>query len=541
MQALLAMLRAAGDPTRLRLFLILRQAELTVSELTQILGQSQPRVSRHLKLLCEAGLLDRFKEGSWVFYRAADSGPGARLGRAAGRAGRAGRRWRPTGPGSPPCARPARRWRRPSSRPTRRIGSASARSMRLKRMWRTRSCASFRALRSRSLLDAGTGTGRMLELLAPAYQARRRRRCRARRCWPSRATGWSGRTSIIARSGSAMSTGCPLRPARAEQGFDAVLFHQVLHYLDDPQARDCRSRARAETGRTHADRRFRAARSGIPAHRACPSPPRILRPRSAGLVSGSGAEAARLRRHRARTWQRPFRRGKLTVKIWVAANTATPCARARRRRHESQAPRGQRTPVEVSFEFFPPKTAEMEEQLWRAIRRLEPLGPAFVSVTYGAGGSTRDRTHATVKRIVDETDARSPPRISPASAHRAARSTRSCARYWDAGVRHIVALRGDMPEWRRLCAASGRLRIDVRSDRGHPQASRRSKSASRPIPSAIRIPPSAAIRISQLLKQKVDAGATRAHHAIRLRQCRVCALPRCRCARRASTFPSCRA
>ena len=60
-------------------------------------------------------------------------------------------------------------------------------------------------------------------------------------------------------------------------------------------------------------------------------------------------------------------------------------------------------PLKVSFEFFPPKTPEMEDQLWRSIRRLEPLAPAFVSVTYGAGGSTRDRTHATVKRIVDET------------------------------------------------------------------------------------------------------------------------------------------
>src|ERR1700735_3546438 len=80
MDRLLAMLRAAGDSTRLRLLLILREAELTVSELTQIVGQSQPRVSRHLKLLCDAGLLDRFKEGSWVFYRAADRGDGAELG-----------------------------------------------------------------------------------------------------------------------------------------------------------------------------------------------------------------------------------------------------------------------------------------------------------------------------------------------------------------------------------------------------------------------------------------------------------------------------
>src|SRR4051812_43597366 len=68
---LLAGLRAAAEPTRLRLLAICAQAELTVTELTQILGQSQPRVSRHLKLLCEAGLLDRLREASWVFYRLA--------------------------------------------------------------------------------------------------------------------------------------------------------------------------------------------------------------------------------------------------------------------------------------------------------------------------------------------------------------------------------------------------------------------------------------------------------------------------------------
>src|ERR1700680_4168007 len=81
METLLGMLRAAGDPTRLRLLLLLIKAELTVTELTQILGQSQPRVSRHLKLLCEAGLLDRFREGSWVFYRLSRSSPASALAR----------------------------------------------------------------------------------------------------------------------------------------------------------------------------------------------------------------------------------------------------------------------------------------------------------------------------------------------------------------------------------------------------------------------------------------------------------------------------
>src|SRR4030081_3784570 len=82
MGELLAALRAVAETTRLRLLVLCAGGELTVSELAQILGQSQPRVSRHLKLLCEAGLLERFKEGAWVFYRAADQGEASELARA---------------------------------------------------------------------------------------------------------------------------------------------------------------------------------------------------------------------------------------------------------------------------------------------------------------------------------------------------------------------------------------------------------------------------------------------------------------------------
>src|SRR6059058_209226 len=79
MNELLAALRAAAEPTRLRLLVLCARGELTVSELAQILGQSQPRVSRHLKLLCEANLLHRFREGSWVFYRSIDRGDSAQF------------------------------------------------------------------------------------------------------------------------------------------------------------------------------------------------------------------------------------------------------------------------------------------------------------------------------------------------------------------------------------------------------------------------------------------------------------------------------
>ena len=101
-------------------------------------------------------------------------------------------------------------------------------------------------------------------------------------------------------------------------------------------------------------------------------------------------------------------------------------------------------PVRVSFEFFPPKTLEMETSLWEAARRLEPLDPAFVSVTYGAGGSTRERTHATVKRILAETVLTPAAHLTCVAARRAEVDA-VIAAYAQAGVRHIVALRGDPP------------------------------------------------------------------------------------------------
>jgi methylenetetrahydrofolate reductase (NADPH) len=100
--------------------------------------------------------------------------------------------------------------------------------------------------------------------------------------------------------------------------------------------------------------------------------------------------------------------------------------------------------IAVSFEFFPPKSEKMEEALWAAVGRLAPLSPEFVCVTYGAGGSTRERTHATVARIVRETS------LAPAAHLTCVNATKAevdevARAYWDAGVRHVVALRGDPP------------------------------------------------------------------------------------------------
>ncbi|MEO1694569.1 MAG: methylenetetrahydrofolate reductase [NAD(P)H] [Pseudomonadota bacterium] len=98
----------------------------------------------------------------------------------------------------------------------------------------------------------------------------------------------------------------------------------------------------------------------------------------------------------------------------------------------------------VSFEFFPPKSEKMEAALWSSIRRLEPLNPSFVSVTYGAGGTTRERTHATVKKLVDESGLKPAAHLTCVGASKA-EVDEIVRAYWDAGVRHIVALRGDPP------------------------------------------------------------------------------------------------
>jgi len=101
--------------------------------------------------------------------------------------------------------------------------------------------------------------------------------------------------------------------------------------------------------------------------------------------------------------------------------------------------------LKISFEFFPPRNEKMERDLWDAVKRLEPLAPKFVSVTYGAGGSTRERTHNTVSRITEETSLAAAAHLTCVSATREEVDD-VARRYWDAGIRHIVALRGDAPE-----------------------------------------------------------------------------------------------
>jgi methylenetetrahydrofolate reductase (NADPH) len=166
-------------------------------------------------------------------------------------------------------------------------------------------------------------------------------------------------------------------------------------------------------------------------------------------------------------------------------------------RHSRFTDAGNAPPIRVSFEFFPPKTAEMEKTLWEAIARLAPLQPNFVSVTYGAGGSTRERTHATVKRIIAET------MLTPAAHLTCVAATRPeidavIEAYAQAGVRHIVALRGDPGGYRNAAdLVSGIKRIaDIEiSVSAYPEKHPDSADVAADI---------------DMLKAKVDAGATRA-------------------------------
>lgn len=166
-------------------------------------------------------------------------------------------------------------------------------------------------------------------------------------------------------------------------------------------------------------------------------------------------------------------------------------------------------PVKVSFEFFPPKNEQMEKALRAAIRRLEPLRPIFVSVTYGAGGSTRERTHATVKYIQNETSLTAAAHLTCVGATRE-QVDDVIRSYWQAGIRHIVALRGDPPE--------GVGTQYVPFPGGYENAADLTAGVKRIADFEVSVgtypekhPESLSLEADiELLKQKVDAGASRA-------------------------------
>ncbi len=164
--------------------------------------------------------------------------------------------------------------------------------------------------------------------------------------------------------------------------------------------------------------------------------------------------------------------------------------------------------IDVSFEFFPPKTEKMNEQLWEAIETLMPLAPRFVSVTYGAGGSTRERTHNTVARIQRETPLAAAAHLTCVEATKE-EINQVAEEYWAAGVRHIVALRGDSPE-------QGKPYATHPGGYENAEALVRGLAALHPFEISVaaypECHPDSSDRGADLdnLKRKIDAGATRA-------------------------------
>ncbi|HEV2334805.1 MAG TPA: metalloregulator ArsR/SmtB family transcription factor [Stellaceae bacterium] len=232
MGELLAALRAVAETTRLRLLVLCAGGELTVSELAQILGQSQPRVSRHLKLLCEAGLLDRFREGSWVFYRLSAGSAASALSRHLVAA----------------CAKADET----IALDLQRLAVIKQQRVELAAAYFRENAAHWHKIRSlyideaeveaglseviaaavpRDLLDIGTGTGRVIEVLGP-------------RVGHALGIDQSREMLAVARvnleraglSNSIVRLGDMYQLPLADASFDAVVIHQVLHYADRPAA-----------------------------------------------------------------------------------------------------------------------------------------------------------------------------------------------------------------------------------------------------------------------------------------------------------------
>jgi len=239
-ELVLAALAAAGEPTRLRLLALLSEAELTVTELVTILGQSQPRVSRHLKLLVEAGLIERHREGAWVFFHIAHAGAAAQFGRdilagiAKGDATIIADRAR---------LAEVRRARADQAARYFTAHAANWDELRALHVAEERVEAAIRdsigPAPIDALLDLGTGTGRMLELLAPCSE---------------RAVGVDQSPQMLSLARARLER-AGLRNVQLRQGdlyalpverdtYDLVIIHQVLHYLDDP-SRAVREAARA--------------------------------------------------------------------------------------------------------------------------------------------------------------------------------------------------------------------------------------------------------------------------------------------------------
>ena len=448
---MLTALKAVAEDTRLRIVALLAHGELTVSDLVDILGQSQPRISRHLRLLTDAGVVDKHREGTWAFFDLAPRGPirnavdavladidehdpviAADLDR------RAVVQQRRAAAAQEYFAGVAVSWDHERS-----LHAADD-------VVEAAILETAAELPYRRVLDLGTGTGRMLQLLANDPDR------------IERAIGLDTNHSMLAVARANLER-AELRHIDLRQGdvysppfergdFDLVVLHQVLHFLDDP-GRAVREAARlvAPGGRLlildfaphnleflrtdHAHRRlgFRAdtVAGWLTASGLSLGPCRLVAP------DGDGAGAGE----------------RLTVSLWVGIRpgpTTTPVAPAHDRQEHRQngdqldepTQRAARS-IEISFEVFPPKTDDGLIQLTETARRLVAVDPSFISVTYGAGGTNRHRSFDAIQATAASG--------ATIAAHLTCvgQPVDEIAEVMDAyerlGVEHIVALRGDPP------------------------------------------------------------------------------------------------
>ncbi len=429
-------MKAAGDETRIRLLALLRRGERTVKELTEILGQSQPRISRHLKVLAEAGLVSRSPEGSWVYYRLSDDDADhavavaivkeldprdARLKRDGERLAILQKQNRQVAERY--FAEHAGRWDaiRSLHVPERQVEAA---------MLERAGEGPFRAM-----LDIGTGTGRMLELFAG-------------RCERALGVDLSPAMLAVARANLERAA---IQNARVKLGdvmnlpvvrdsFDLVIIHQVLHFLDEPAHAIAEAAAALSAGgrlivvdfapheledlrEAQAHRRLGFSRAQMKQWIAASGPQGRGGGRSRARIAIGRADRHHLDRSRpARIRGRPWRDGSTAV----SGADATPA----------------RLP-EISFEFFPPKTETQAASLDGTVRRLARFRPRYVSVTYGAGGTSQERSLGTVRRM-HEFGLATAAHITCAGAPRDSLEE-TIGWFRKLGIERFVALRGDPP------------------------------------------------------------------------------------------------
>lgn len=432
---LIGAMKAAGEPNRLRILVLLRCGDLAVGELAQILNQSQPRLSHHLKTLARAGLVERLPEGSWVFYRIQNKGWAGRLLQGL---------FAELETDSDPFTsdlKALQRVRKVRAKSAATYFSEIAEDWDRLRALHYPDAAIEQAILDHigtyhfeRVIDLGTGTGRMLILLSPYTQEAEGLDLAHQMLTVARANlSRAGIGNARVRQGDATHT-----PFESDSA-DFVIVHQVLHYLEKP-----------EDVITEAARILKPGGQLLVVDFA-PHELEFLRESQGHYRLGISeddmlqwAEAAGFS-VQVKKFDPPASLDQgISVLIWTATWHASPPGGYSVNQLAAAEQQSKPAP-NVSFEFFPPKTDKMEAKLWESVARLTPMAPRFVSVTYGAGGTTRNRTQRIVTKIAQDTPLLPAAHLTCVSATKE-EVLQVAVDLWRAGIRHLVALRGDPPE-----------------------------------------------------------------------------------------------